>query len=146
MKQYETMHLVKQEDLNHHGTLFAARGAAWLVEAAFAAAGCACGTSEGIVCRNLSDMSFQRPVSKGTILKFSSRVVYAGKTSFCVFVTAEDALCGQLHIEGKITFVTVDENSCKREHHIVLDEPEDETERRQRESAEAEMREKCSKK
>ena len=40
MKQYETSHLVKQEDLNHHGTLFAARAAAWFVEAAFVAAGC----------------------------------------------------------------------------------------------------------
>lgn len=128
MKQYETSHLVKQEDLNHHGTLFAARAAAWFVEAAFVAAGCVCETTEGIVCRNINDMSFRRPVQKGTILKFLARVVYAGKSSFKVEVTAVDALSGQTYIEGGITFVTIDENGCKREHHIVLDEPEDEAE------------------
>ncbi len=122
MKQYETSHLVKQEDLNHHGTLFAARAAAWFVEAAFVAAGCVCETTEGIVCRNINDMSFCRPVQKGTILKFLAKVVYAGKSSFQVAVTAVDALSGQIYIEGKITFVTIDENGCKREHHIVLDE------------------------
>lgn len=33
MKKYYTTHLVKSEDLNHHGTLFAARTASWFVEA-----------------------------------------------------------------------------------------------------------------
>ena len=128
MKQYETSHLVKQEDLNHHGTLFAARAAAWFVEAAFVAAGCACGTTEGIVCRNINDMSFRRPVQKGTILKFLAKVVYAGKSSFQVAVTAVDALEEKTYIEGKITFVTIDEDGNKREHHMVLDEPESEQE------------------
>lgn len=128
MKQYETSHLVKQEDLNHHGTLFAARAAAWFVEAAFVAAGCACGTTEGIVCRNINDMSFRRPVQKGTILKFLAKVVYAGKSSFQVAVTAVDALEEKTYIEGKITFVTIDKDGNKREHHMVLDEPESEQE------------------
>ncbi|MEL7655970.1 MAG: acyl-CoA thioesterase, partial [Bacillota bacterium] len=38
MKYYQISHLVKSEDLNHHGTLFAGRSAEWLVEAAFVAA------------------------------------------------------------------------------------------------------------
>ena len=37
MKEYKISHLIKSEDLNHHGTLFAGRTAEWLVEAA---AGC----------------------------------------------------------------------------------------------------------
>lgn len=135
MKQYETSHLVTQEDLNHHGTLFAARGAAWFVEAAFVAAGCVCKTTEGIVCRSMHEMSFKRPVAKGTILKFLARVVYAGTSSFRVWVSAHDALSGEVCIEGAITFVTIDENGRKRAHHIVLDEPEDETEEKQREIA-----------
>lgn len=136
MKQYETTHLVAQADLNHHGTLFAARAAGWFVEAAFVAAGCACGTTEGIVCRNLHGMSFQKPVQKGTMLRFLARIVYAGKSSFMVAVTAVDALTGQTHIEGMITFVTVDAQGGKRAHGIALDEAEDETESRQREDAE----------
>lgn len=137
MKQYETSHLVKEEDLNHHGTLFAARAASWFVEAAFVAAGCACGTSEGIVCRNLHTMSFQKPVQKGTILRFLSRVVYAGRSSFMVAVTAVDALREETYIEGMITFVTIDgQTGGKREHSICLDAPEDAYEQQQRERAE----------
>lgn len=136
MKVYETSHLVKGEDLNHHGTLFAARAAAWLVEAAFVAAGCAYGKNE-LVCRNLHQMSFTKPVQPGTILKISSRVAAAGKTSFMVAVTAADAFSGQQAFEGMITFVTVDEQTGKKkEHGIVLDEAADEEERRIREAAE----------
>lgn len=58
IKEYETLRLIKEEDLNRHGTLFAARAAGWFVEAAFAAAACEYGTTAGIVCRNLHDMSF----------------------------------------------------------------------------------------
>src|SRR5665254_21309 len=38
MKEYNVSHLVKSEDLNHHGTLYAWRSAEWLVEGAFVAA------------------------------------------------------------------------------------------------------------
>ena len=80
MRQYETSHLIKAEDLNHHGTLFAARAAAWFVEAAFVAAGCACNTSAGIVCRNLHNLSFQKPVQKGAILRLQARVAAVGQS------------------------------------------------------------------
>ncbi|NTU75550.1 MAG: acyl-CoA thioesterase, partial [Anaerolineaceae bacterium] len=33
-----TQHLVKSEDLNHHGTLYAGRTAEWFVESGFIAA------------------------------------------------------------------------------------------------------------
>lgn len=32
MKEFKISHLIKSEDLNHHGTLFAGRTAEWLVE------------------------------------------------------------------------------------------------------------------
>lgn len=135
MKIYETSHLVKGEDLNHHGTLFAAKAAAWLVEAAFVAAGCAYGKNE-IVCRNLHQMSFTKPVKPGTILKLSSRVVYAGRTSFMVTVTAADAFTKEKAFEGTVTFVTVDEQTGRKtEHGIVLDKAVDEEEQKQREAA-----------
>lgn len=137
MKKYGTSHLVAGEDLNHHGTLFAARAAAWFVEAAFVAASCTYGKNE-IVCLNIQNMSFKRPVKPGTILNFEARVVLAGKTSFIVAVSAADALTGEGVIDGMITFVTVDEQTGKKvEHHIVLDEPEDEEEMQQRAVAEA---------
>lgn len=136
MRQYETLHLVAGEDLNHHGTLFAARAAGWFVEAAFTAAACAYGKNE-IVCRNLNSMSFKRPVQPGTVLKFLTRIVYTGKSSFIVDVSAVDALNGEEAIEGMVTFVTVDEKTGKKtEHQIMLDEPEDDKERERRKAAE----------
>lgn len=137
MKKYGTSHLVAGADLNHHGTLFAARAAAWFVEAAFVAASCTYGKNE-IVCLNIQNMSFKRPVKPGTILNFEARVVLAGKTSFIVAVSAADALSGEKTIDGMLTFVTVDEQTGKKvEHQIILDEPEDEAEIQQRAAAEA---------
>ena len=41
-------------------------------------------------------------------------------------------------MKGKALFIeTIDENGSKREHHIVLDEPEDELEKKQSEEAAA---------
>lgn len=135
MQQYTTSHLVKGEDLNHHGTLFAARAAAWFVEAAFIAAGCTYGNNE-IVCRNIHNMSFKKPVQKGTVLTFLARIVYTGKTSFRVAVVAEDAFTKTTAIEGMVTFVTVNEQTgMKTEHLMVLDDTVDETEIKQRQEA-----------
>lgn len=129
MKEYETLHLVKGEDLNHHGTLFAARGAAWLVESAFAAAACELKSSQGLVCRNLHDMNFVKPVKPGSLVRFASRVVCVGRTSFMVAVQGEDVLAECMAMEGFVTFVTVEEGSGgKQEHGLVLDEAADEAE------------------
>lgn len=133
MKEYETLHLVKEEDLNHHGTLFAARAAAWLVEAGFATAACEHGDTDEIVMRNLQSMSFFKSVKKGTVVKFTGRVVYTGSTSLIVAVTAKDALAGEAAIEGYITFVTIDKDTGKKKpHKVVLDETSNEEEQQQR--------------
>ena len=82
-------------------------------------------------------MSFKRPVQPGTVLKFLTRIVYTGKSSFIVDVSAVDALNGEEAIEGMVTFVTVDEKTGKKtEHQIMLDEPEDDKERERRKAAE----------
>lgn len=136
MKKYESIRLVKSEDLNHHGTLFAARGAAWLVEAAFTAAACAQGNTSQVVCRNLHDMAFTHPVKPGDILNFTGRIVYTGKTSLIVHVKAVSVMTGEQAIEGFATFVTVQEGiGGKLIHGIVLDKAEDEEELSLRERA-----------
>lgn len=135
MKQYETFHLVKGEDLNHHGTLFAARAAAWFVESGFTAAACEHGNSDEIVFRNLHNMSFSAPMVKGAVAKFTSRVVYAGKTSLMVYVKAQNAMTQEAAVEGFLSFVTVDDKGVKRQHCVVLDEAADGQEQQQREAA-----------
>ena len=137
MKEYEALHLVKGEDLNHHGTLFAARGASWLIEAGFVAAACEHGNSDEVVLRSLNHMSFSKPVKKGSIVNFVSRVVYAGSTSIMVSVVARDAMTEQIALEGYLTFVTIDAvTGGKRAHNIVLDETTDEEELHRRQCAE----------
>ena len=122
MKKYYATHLVKSEDLNHHGTLFAARTASWFVESAFIAAACEHGDPSEIVCRNIHGMSF--------------RVVHTGSTSLMVHVEVSDELTGQLAVDGYLTFVTVyKETGEKHPHGIVLDEPEDAHEVAEREGA-----------
>lgn len=136
MKQYETIHLVKTEDLNHHGTLFAARAASWLIEAGFATAACEHGSTDEVVMRNLQNMSFFKPIKPGTMVKFSGRVVYAGTTSLMVAVLATNNLTGEPAIEGFITFVTIDEVTAqKKTHSVVLDETGNEEELKLREKA-----------
>ena len=83
-----TTRLVKSEDLNHHGTLFAGRTAEWFVESGFIAA-----TSilnpQSVVCLNIHGMFFTNPARSGDILKFSSAIVYTGRTSVTVYVHVE---------------------------------------------------------
>ncbi len=136
MKQYETLHLVKQEDLNHHGTLFAARAASWVVESGFTTAAMERENTEDIVLRNLQNMSFFKPIKPGTMVKLIGRVVHTGSSSMIVAVTAQNALTGEPAIEAFITFVTIDkENGGKKAHGIVLDEVRDEEEGALREKA-----------
>ncbi len=137
MKKYETIHLVKSEDLNHHGTLFAARGAAWLVEAGFAAAACEYGSTDEVVMRNLQNMSFYKPVQKGAALCLESRVVYAGTTSLVVSVLARNAMTREPYFDGYITYVTVEAGIGKKKAHgLKLDETTDEEEMELRKMAE----------
>lgn len=136
MKEYESMHLVKGEDLNHHGTLFAARAAAWFVEAGFAAAACEHGNPDEIALRNVHSMSFQKPVEKGAVVRFCGRVVCLGRSSIIVNVMAVNALTGVKSVDGFITFVTVDQTTRqKKAHGLTLDEPTGDGEQEIREAA-----------
>ncbi len=136
MRKFNSIHLVKGEDLNHHGTLFAARTAAWFVESAFSAAAAEHGDSSTVLCRNIHGMMFSIPVQKGDIICFSSRIARAGRTSVTVNIRVFSELTGTEQVNGFITFVTVDKSTGKpAPHNIVLDEPEDEYELLMRERA-----------
>jgi acyl-CoA hydrolase len=102
---YKTYHLVKSEDLNHHGTLYAGRTAEWFVESGFVAAA-SLTKPENVVCLKIHGMLFSKPVHKGDLISFESQVVYAGKASLISYITTkvkEDTV-----VEGFITFIHVD--------------------------------------
>jgi len=119
MKEYNVSHLVKSEDLNHHGTLFAGRSAEWLVEGAFVAAAAEHGRPQDILCVNIHGFIFKMPVAKGTILTLKSKVAKVGKTSITVYVKAISEIEKTQHVEGFITFVCVEPDTKQRRLHDV---------------------------
>lgn len=115
-----THHLVKGSDLNHHVTLFAGRGAEWVVEAGFIAAA-SLTSSDEIVCLNIHGMVFTRPVPKGSLLRFESKIVYAGKTSLVAYVSVFFSQTDEFIVEGFLTFINVKDE--KPEPHGIIIEP-----------------------
>lgn len=129
MKYYQISHLVKSEDLNHHGTLFAGRSAEWLVEAAFVAAASQHGRPQDVLCVNIHGFTFSKPVEKGDVVTFYSSVARVGTTSITVYVKVMSEILGTTHVDGFLTFVCVEpDTKRKRAHGIVMDEPKDEEE------------------
>src|SRR3546814_17392770 len=57
----------------------------WVVEAGFVAASSLTST-QSTVCLNIHGMVFTRPVKKGSLLRYESKVVYAGRTSLVSYV------------------------------------------------------------
>jgi acyl-CoA hydrolase len=114
---YTTHHLVKGEDLNHHGTLYAGRAAEWFVEAGFiAAAGLV--PPHHIVCLRIHGMQFIHPVRPGEIVHFSSKIVATGKSRLIAFI--EMRACEKEVVKGFITFVNVDSEGHAFPHGITI--------------------------
>lgn len=112
--------LVKSEDLNHHGTLFAGRCAEWFVESGFVAVAAFLSTKH-IVCLKIHGMEFLYPIHSGDVLAFDSRVVRAGKTSLSVYIKVyEQKKAADIFSEGFITFCHVDDETRPIPHNITL--------------------------
>ena len=112
-------HLVKIEDLNHHGTLFAGRAAEWFVEATYIEANIHYKNPEGLVCLKIHGMKFMKPAKKGEIVNIKTSIAYAGRTSIMVYGKAYNMLNPQeVLVEGFVTFVSVDEDGKKKPHNI----------------------------
>ena len=125
-------HLVKGEDLNHHHTLFADRGAEWLVEAGFIAASNLL-PPEYVLCLKIHGMVFSRPVHPGEVVKYESRVVLTGRSRLVAYIKATTK--GEATVDGFITFVYVDDEGKSRPHGITIEaETEEEIEIQKRAS------------
>jgi acyl-CoA hydrolase len=124
VKKYITSHLVKSEDLNHHGTLFAGRQAEWFVESGFIAAASLV-PPKNIVCLKIHGMTFTRPVHLGEIATYTSRIVLTGKSRMVAHIclVAGD----QEVVRGFITFINVDQGVNPMPHGITIvpTDPED---------------------
>jgi len=132
---HTTKRLVKSEDLNHHGTLFAGRTAEWFVESGFIAAATILDPKR-VVCLNIHGMFFTKPAKAGDVLKFSSKIAYTGKSSLTVYVHVEKNGEHSHLVDGFVTFIHVDENTKPAPHNITI-EPVTEEDRRLYEEARA---------
>ena len=135
LKKYKVNRLIKSEDLNHHGTLFAGRTAEWFVEASFIPASCSVSSPENIVCVNIHGMEFKNAVYKGDVVCFSSYIAYLGTTSIIVFTSVHSETRNIIPVEGFVSFVHVDLDGKKTPHNLILDPTTDEDELRIRETA-----------
>ena len=114
-----THHLVKSEDLNHHGTLFAGRNAEWFVESGFVAAA-ALTHPENIVCLKIHGMSFTRPVRRGEVIRFESRIILTGRSRIVAHIQMKGKVETDVVVEGFITFVHVDQDGKTLPHGITV--------------------------
>ncbi len=113
------MRLVKSEDLNHHGTLFAGRTAEWFVESGFISAASLL-NPQNVVCLKIHGMFFTRPAISGDILKLSSKIVYAGRTSLTSYIHVEKNGVEKPLVEGFVTFIHVDDNNKPSSHNLQV--------------------------
>jgi acyl-CoA hydrolase len=128
-------HLIKSEDLNHHGTLFAGRMAEWFVEAAFIAASDFFGNPEGLVCIKLHGLKFSQPAKKGQTIIINPQIAEIGTTSITVYGKVVESRQDTILVEGFATFVCVDSSGKKIPHGLTLPEPFTEEDRLLRDTA-----------
>ena len=122
-KYYKSYHLVKSEDLNHHGTLYAGRTAEWFVESGFVSAA-SLTKPENIVCLKIHGMLFSKPVRKGDLISFESSIVYAGTASLIAHIASR--VNDETVVEGFITFIHVDLDGRTVPHGVTLTPTTDE--------------------
>jgi len=109
---------VKGEDLNHHHTLYAGRGAEWMVEAGFIAAADLL-PPQYVLCLKIHGMTFQRPVRPGEVIRFESKIALTGRSRLIAYVRATTK--EEPTVDGFLTFVYVDDRGKSRPHGITIE-------------------------
>lgn len=114
-----TTRLVKSEDLNHHRTLFAGRTAEWFVESGFVSAATLV-DPKSVVCLKIHGMYFTKPARPGQILKFTSKVVYTGRTSLISYIQVTKEDLHEPFVNGFITFIYVNDEGKAIAHNVEI--------------------------
>jgi len=115
-------HLVRPEDLNHHGTLFAGQISKWLVEAGVIRSSQLIGRPEDIVCVQLNEMTFKKPINNGDILEIKSKIAYLGTSSITIYSRVFVNKSVTPLITSMATFVTVNKQNKPYKHGFALTE------------------------
>jgi acyl-CoA hydrolase len=120
LRETRTTRLVKSQDLNHHGTLFAGRIAEWCTESCFLSVARLSGDPESIVCVKIHGLSFSKPARPGDTIEIVARVVKVGRSSLtaCALVFVNDS--PEASVKGFATFVSVDSLGAPTPHGLSL--------------------------
>ncbi|HTX71216.1 MAG TPA: hotdog domain-containing protein [Rectinemataceae bacterium] len=120
LKETRTTRLVKSQDLNHHGTLFAGRIAEWFTESCFLSAARYFGNAEDLVCVKLHGLTFKKPTMPGDTLEIVAVPARTGVKSITigaqVFINDDP----EPSVHGFATFVTVDRGGKPYPHGLHL--------------------------
>jgi acyl-CoA hydrolase len=120
LKETRTARLVKSQDLNHHGTLFAGQMAEWFVETCFLSASRFVGAPEDLVCVKIHGLSFTESARSGDAIEIVAIPARAGTKSLTVeaevFINDEERPA----VSGFVTFVTVDRAGKSYAHGLSL--------------------------
>ena len=112
----ESMLLVRPEHLNHHGFLFGGRLLEWLDEQAYIAAVTRLKPEANLVTVAIDRVEFKFAVVQGSVLRFNSTLVHAGRTSLTVFtqVYRGRATDEEEIFRAYVTFVCLDKDAHPR--------------------------------
>ncbi len=122
MLESTILRLIRTEDLNHHGTLFAGQMAKWVLEAGVITAARLIGRPEDIVCAQLNSMTFRKPVNNGDVVEIKSRIAYLGSSSIVVHSQILRNQEPSPVVSNMTTFVTVDKQNRPYAHGLSLPE------------------------
>lgn len=121
LESWKSCRLVKSEDLNHHGTLFAGRCAEWFVESGFIAVAGQL-DPKFVVCLRIYGLEFLHPVRAGAVLTFESRIAALGRSTLTVYVRSYENRTPERNFsDGFITFCYVDEQTRARPHGLTFE-------------------------
>jgi acyl-CoA hydrolase len=115
-------HLVRSEDLNPHGTLFAGQMAKWLIEASVKAAIRLTGKPEDIFLVKFTDMNFRGTIQNDENIEIKTRIALLGKSSITVHSRVYASQNKEPQVSGMAVFVTVDKEHRPYAHGFKMTE------------------------
>jgi len=117
-------HLIKPEDTNHHGTLYAGRMADWAVESSFIGAQKILRVApKFIVCLRIYGLTFKRPVHSGDVIDLRVRAAHIGTTSVTMYLDLLKSPDASPLLDGLLTFVRVNEEGRACPHGLDVEKP-----------------------
>jgi acyl-CoA hydrolase len=125
-----TTHLVKNEDLNHHRTLYAGRCVEWCVQMAYIAAENCFDEARPLVFMSIRSLSMRAPAHLGDIIQFTGRVDYIGESTIGIRVDGRKLQpkdSQKTVVTGTFLFCTVDEEGKAAAHGLPALAPESAT-------------------